>query len=70
MKKRQVSVFVQDKTSAPVTVKTVCVFQVYADCLAQAVYAAFYGAFPESMERLGHDLKTDLADLISLWVSG
>ncbi|XP_055777859.1 protein FAM227B-like [Salvelinus fontinalis] len=45
-------------------------FKVYADCLAQAVYAAFYGAFPESMERLGHDFKTDLTDLISLWVSG
>lgn len=58
----------QDKAGAPVTVRTV--FQVYADCLAQAVYAAFYGAFPESMERLGHDFKTDLTDLISLWVSG
>uniref|UniRef100_A0A4W5MRI5 Uncharacterized protein n=1 Tax=Hucho hucho TaxID=62062 RepID=A0A4W5MRI5_9TELE len=41
-------------------------FKVYADCLAQAVYAAF----PESMERLGADFKTDLTDLISLWVSG
>ncbi|KAK6294304.1 hypothetical protein J4Q44_G00351340 [Coregonus suidteri] len=45
-------------------------FKVYADCLAQAVYGAFYRAFPESMERLGNDFKTDLTDLISLWVSG
>ncbi|KAM4602958.1 protein FAM227B-like [Polymixia lowei] len=37
-------------------------FKVYADCLAQAVYTSFYGAFPDSKERLGDDFKRDLAD--------
>ncbi|XP_062328028.1 protein FAM227B-like isoform X1 [Osmerus eperlanus] len=45
-------------------------FMVYADCLAQAVYTAFYGAFPESMQQLNSDFKRHLADCISLWVSG
>lgn len=42
--------------------------QVYADCLAQAVYAAFWGAF--SKERFDDDFKKVLAEVISLWVSG
>uniref|UniRef100_A0AAY5L0H7 Protein FAM227B n=1 Tax=Esox lucius TaxID=8010 RepID=A0AAY5L0H7_ESOLU len=45
-------------------------FKVYADCLAQAVYTAFYRAFPQSFKRIGHDFKTNLTDIISLWVSG
>ncbi|XP_046897291.1 protein FAM227B-like isoform X1 [Hypomesus transpacificus] len=45
-------------------------FMVYADCLAQAVYTAFYGAFPESMQQLNSDFKRHLADCISFWVSG
>ncbi|KAJ7994820.1 hypothetical protein DPEC_G00253430 [Dallia pectoralis] len=45
-------------------------FKVYADCLAQAVYVAFYRAFPGSLKHLGDDFKTNLTDVISLWVSG
>nr|XP_015198399.1 PREDICTED: protein FAM227B isoform X2 [Lepisosteus oculatus] len=45
-------------------------FKVYADCLAQAVYSAFHGAFPESHGHFDEDFKTELTDLISHWISG
>ncbi|XP_062405346.1 protein FAM227B-like [Sardina pilchardus] len=45
-------------------------FKVYADCLAQAIHAAFCGAFPQSKEHFHDDFKTELAEVTSLWVSG
>ncbi|MGH0181798.1 UNVERIFIED_CONTAM: hypothetical protein FKN15_007675 [Acipenser sinensis] len=45
-------------------------FQVYADCLAQAIFSAFYEAFSMSHNHFGDDFKTELTDLICLWVSG
>ncbi|XP_041917558.1 protein FAM227B-like isoform X1 [Alosa sapidissima] len=45
-------------------------FKVYADCLAQAIYAAFCGAFPQSKEHFHDDFKTELTEVTSLWVSG
>lgn len=47
-----------------------CMLQMYADCLAQAIYAAFCGAFPQSKERFNDDFKKVLAEVICLWVSG
>ena len=44
--------------------------QVYADCLAQALFAAFWEAFPES-ERYFHDtFKQFLCNITAEWVSG
>ncbi|MBN3287273.1 F227B protein, partial [Polyodon spathula] len=45
-------------------------FQVYADCLAQAIFSAFYEAFSKSHNHFGDDFKNELTDLICLWVSG
>uniref|UniRef100_M3XHD1 Family with sequence similarity 227 member B n=1 Tax=Latimeria chalumnae TaxID=7897 RepID=M3XHD1_LATCH len=45
-------------------------FMVYADCLAQAIYAIFYEAFPESHYLFGDKFKRELLELISLWVLG
>ncbi|XP_058854653.1 protein FAM227B-like isoform X2 [Acipenser ruthenus] len=45
-------------------------FKVYADCLAQAIFSAFYEAFSMSHNHFGDDFKTELTDLICLWVSG
>ena len=42
----------------------------YSNCLAQAVFAAFHEAFPES-DRLFQDrFKQQLADTINEWVAG
>ncbi|XP_070093044.1 protein FAM227B isoform X10 [Equus przewalskii] len=45
-------------------------FQVYPDCLAQAIYAAFQEAFPESSNLFNDEFKQDLGNNIFLWLSG
>ncbi|XP_008830051.1 protein FAM227B [Nannospalax galili] len=45
-------------------------FQVYPDCLAQAIYAAFQESFPESSSLFNDDFKEDLGNTIFLWLSG
>uniref|UniRef100_A0A8C5KZF3 Protein FAM227B n=1 Tax=Jaculus jaculus TaxID=51337 RepID=A0A8C5KZF3_JACJA len=44
-------------------------FQVYPDCMAQAVYAAFQEAFPESCNLFNDEFKEDLGNTIFLWLS-
>lgn len=44
--------------------------QVYPDCIAQAVYAAFYKSFPESHNKFGEEFKNELTELIALWMTG
>ncbi|XP_037691023.1 protein FAM227B [Choloepus didactylus] len=45
-------------------------FQVYPDCLAQAIYATFQEAFPESSNLFNDEFKEDLGNSIFLWLSG
>ncbi|XP_040602149.1 protein FAM227B [Mesocricetus auratus] len=45
-------------------------FQVYPDCLAQAIYAAFQESFPESSYLFNNEFKEDLGNTIFLWLSG
>ncbi|XP_070357922.1 protein FAM227B isoform X4 [Equus asinus] len=45
-------------------------FKVYPDCLAQAIYAAFQEAFPESSNLFNDEFKQDLGNNIFLWLSG
>ncbi|XP_036105159.1 protein FAM227B [Molossus molossus] len=45
-------------------------FQVYPDCLAQAIYATFQEAFPESSHLFNDEFKEDLGNNIFLWLSG
>ncbi|KAM5245200.1 protein FAM227B [Hipposideros larvatus] len=45
-------------------------FQVYPDCLAQAIYATFQEAFPESSHLFNDEFKEDLGNNICLWLSG
>ncbi|XP_053526113.1 protein FAM227B [Artibeus jamaicensis] len=45
-------------------------FQVYPDCLAQAIYATFKEAFPESSDLFSDVFKEDLGNNIFLWLSG
>ncbi|KAM6181074.1 protein FAM227B [Erethizon dorsatum] len=45
-------------------------FQVYPDCLAQAIYATFLEAFPESSNLFNDQFKEDLGNNIYLWLSG
>ncbi|XP_066199721.1 protein FAM227B [Saccopteryx leptura] len=45
-------------------------FQVYPDCLAQAIYATFQEAFPESSDLFNDEFKEDLGNNIFLWMSG
>ncbi|KAG8505372.1 Protein FAM227B, partial [Galemys pyrenaicus] len=44
-------------------------FQVYPDCLAQAIYAAFQEAFPESSNLFNDEFKEDLGNNIFLWLT-
>ncbi|XP_008051030.1 protein FAM227B, partial [Carlito syrichta] len=44
-------------------------FQVYPDCLAQAIYATFQEAFPESSKLFNDEFKEDLGNNIFLWLS-
>uniref|UniRef100_A0A2K6GUK7 FAM227B n=1 Tax=Propithecus coquereli TaxID=379532 RepID=A0A2K6GUK7_PROCO len=45
-------------------------FEVYPDCLAQAIYATFVEAFPESSNLFNDEFKEDLGNNIFLWLSG
>jgi len=45
-------------------------FQHFADCLAQAVYAAYCEVFPRSYQLFDDDFKSFLLNTISEWVSG
>ncbi|XP_058150159.1 protein FAM227B [Dasypus novemcinctus] len=45
-------------------------FQVYPDCLTQAIYATFQEAFPESSNLFNDEFKEDLGNNIFLWLSG
>ncbi|XP_072818579.1 protein FAM227B isoform X4 [Vicugna pacos] len=45
-------------------------FQLYPDCLAQAIYATFQKAFPESSNLFNDEFKEDLGNTIFLWLSG
>ncbi|XP_016065611.1 PREDICTED: protein FAM227B [Miniopterus natalensis] len=45
-------------------------FQVYPDCLAQAIYVTFQEAFPESSDLFNDEFKEDLGNTIFLWLSG
>ncbi|XP_077173360.1 protein FAM227B isoform X2 [Paroedura picta] len=43
-------------------------FQMYPDCLSQAIYLTFYEAFPNS--HFGDEFKDELMDLIFQWIRG
>ncbi|XP_060030618.1 protein FAM227B isoform X2 [Erinaceus europaeus] len=45
-------------------------FRVYPDCLAQAIYATFQEAFPDSSDLFNDEFKEELGNNISLWLSG
>lgn len=45
-------------------------FQHFADCLAQAVYAAYCEVFPRSYQLFDDDFKSALLNTISEWVTG
>ncbi|XP_016877479.1 protein FAM227B isoform X6 [Homo sapiens] len=45
-------------------------FRIYPDCLAQAIYATFHEAFPESSYLFNDEFKEDLGNNIFLWCSG
>ncbi|XP_054572226.1 protein FAM227B isoform X1 [Eptesicus fuscus] len=45
-------------------------FQVYPDCLTQAIYVTFQEAFPESSDLFNDKFKEDLGNNIYLWLSG
>ncbi|XP_022442789.1 protein FAM227B [Delphinapterus leucas] len=45
-------------------------FQVYPDCLAQAICATFQEAFPKSTDFFNDEFKEDLGNNIFLWLSG
>lgn len=45
-------------------------FEFYPSCLSQAVYSAFFAAFPLSSVRFNHKFRKYLIDLIYEWVSG
>ncbi|KAL9986612.1 hypothetical protein ACROYT_G000783 [Oculina patagonica] len=45
-------------------------FQYFADCLAQAVYAAYCEVFPRSYQLFDDDFKSFLLNTISEWVTG
>ncbi|XP_062998719.1 protein FAM227B [Elgaria multicarinata webbii] len=45
-------------------------FQMYPDCLSQAVYVTFCEAFPESSRRFDDEFKDEIMDLIFQWIRG
>ncbi|XP_064619061.1 protein FAM227B-like [Lineus longissimus] len=45
-------------------------FQVYDNCLAQAIFAAYYEAFSESQKQFDDDFKAKLINTTSQWISG
>ncbi len=46
------------------------ILQIYPDALAQAVYAAFVEAFPESIKEFNDDFKQKLVHTLHEWMSG
>ncbi|GCB75583.1 hypothetical protein scyTo_0017363, partial [Scyliorhinus torazame] len=42
----------------------------YPNCLAQAVFAIFCKAYPDSHYQFGDDFKNELTELFSLWITG
>ncbi|XP_053405704.1 protein FAM227B-like isoform X2 [Mercenaria mercenaria] len=42
----------------------------YPDCLAQAVFSAYWEAFPESRTKFDDNLRQDLVNTISEWTTG
>ena len=45
-------------------------FEHYPNCVAQALYAAFCEAFPDSFKLFGDDFKSSLLDTVCEWVWG
>nr|XP_034350915.1 protein FAM227B [Arvicanthis niloticus] len=45
-------------------------FQMYPDCLTQAIYTTFQESFPESSSVFNDNFKEDLGNTIFLWLSG
>ncbi|XP_069910261.1 protein FAM227B isoform X2 [Oryctolagus cuniculus] len=45
-------------------------FQIYPDCLTQAIYVTFQEAFPESSKIFNDKFKEDIGNNIFLWMSG
>ncbi|CAH1797810.1 unnamed protein product [Owenia fusiformis] len=45
-------------------------FTVYPDCLAQAIYSAYWEAFPDSRPQFRDEFKQEIADLAHEWTSG
>ncbi|XP_062596033.1 protein FAM227B-like [Saccostrea cucullata] len=43
---------------------------VYPDCLAQAIYMAYWTAFPESHAKMDESFKQDLLNVVHEWVTG
>ncbi|KAL3866977.1 hypothetical protein ACJMK2_044220 [Sinanodonta woodiana] len=43
---------------------------VYPDCLAQAIFAAFYEAFPESRSKFDDNFRQEVVNNVSEWISG
>lgn len=44
--------------------------QKFADCLAQAIYAAFCESFPMSFKLFDDDFRNDLLNTLSEWITG
>lgn len=42
----------------------------YPNYLSQAVFTAFYKAFPQSLPQFNGEFKSEIVDLIFQWVSG
>ncbi|XP_040198562.1 protein FAM227B isoform X1 [Rana temporaria] len=45
-------------------------FKMYPNYLSQAVFTAFYKAFPQSLPQFNGEFKSEIVDLIFQWVSG
>ncbi|KAK3604732.1 hypothetical protein CHS0354_017837 [Potamilus streckersoni] len=43
---------------------------VYPDCLAQAIFVAFYEAFPESRAKFDDNFRQEVVNNVSEWISG
>lgn len=44
--------------------------QAYPECLSQAVFAAYWEAFPESRSEFGDNFRQELINTISEWTTG
>uniref|UniRef100_UPI00398E94E4 protein FAM227B-like isoform X3 n=1 Tax=Pristiophorus japonicus TaxID=55135 RepID=UPI00398E94E4 len=45
-------------------------FEIYPDCVAQAIFAVFYRSFPRLHNKFGDEFKNELTELISVWMTG